>query len=219
MRSLTTISEDVYGTMQGPEWNVTGNLRDWDVTSRLGELALPVLVTSGRFDQTTPALVEPLVKGIGGAEHVVFEESSHVAMVEEPDRYRELVESFCHRVDRGPSRSAPQASLNNPHRLRAKCRRSGKAHSGTAGRAESDLCAAWAMSEDAVPENDKTPPERGFRQVRMRGLEPPRGCPHTDLNRARLPIPPHPRGRAILAYPAARASSRSRKRSTSSVVV
>ncbi len=31
--------------------------------------------------------------------------------------------------------------------------------------------------------------------MRMRGLEPPRGFPHTDLNRARLPIPPHPRGR------------------------
>src|SRR5439155_26866020 len=31
--------------------------------------------------------------------------------------------------------------------------------------------------------------------MRMRGLEPPRGCPHTDLNRARLPIPPHPRGK------------------------
>jgi hypothetical protein len=29
--------------------------------------------------------------------------------------------------------------------------------------------------------------------MRMRGLEPPRGLPHTDLNRARLPIPPHPR--------------------------
>jgi hypothetical protein len=28
--------------------------------------------------------------------------------------------------------------------------------------------------------------------VRMRGLEPPPGCPDTDLNRARLPIPPHP---------------------------
>ena len=26
----------------------------------------------------------------------------------------------------------------------------------------------------------------------MRGLEPPPGCPDTDLNRARLPIPPHP---------------------------
>src|ERR1039458_9883836 len=29
--------------------------------------------------------------------------------------------------------------------------------------------------------------------MRMRGLEPPPGCPDTDLNRARLPIPPHPR--------------------------
>jgi stress-induced morphogen len=28
--------------------------------------------------------------------------------------------------------------------------------------------------------------------VRMRGLEPPRPEGHTDLNRARLPIPPHP---------------------------
>src|SRR5215216_7151980 len=34
----------------------------------------------------------------------------------------------------------------------------------------------------------------GFLLVRMRGLEPPRAFAHTDLNRARLPIPPHPRG-------------------------
>jgi hypothetical protein len=27
----------------------------------------------------------------------------------------------------------------------------------------------------------------------MRGLEPPRAFAHTDLNRARLPVPPHPR--------------------------
>ena len=51
-------------TMQGPEWNITGNLRDWDVTARLGELDLPVLVTSGRYDGMTPAVVRPLVEGI-----------------------------------------------------------------------------------------------------------------------------------------------------------
>ncbi len=28
--------------------------------------------------------------------------------------------------------------------------------------------------------------------MRMRGLEPPRGCPHWHLKPARLPIPPHP---------------------------
>ena len=30
--------------------------------------------------------------------------------------------------------------------------------------------------------------------VRLRGLEPPRGFPHSALNAARLPIPPQPRG-------------------------
>jgi site-specific DNA recombinase len=35
--------------------------------------------------------------------------------------------------------------------------------------------------------------------VRMRGLEPPPGCPDTDLNRARLPIPPHPRAKAKIS--------------------
>jgi hypothetical protein len=35
--------------------------------------------------------------------------------------------------------------------------------------------------------------------VRMRGLEPPPGFPDTDLNRARLPIPPHPRGDAKIS--------------------
>jgi hypothetical protein len=33
---------------------------------------------------------------------------------------------------------------------------------------------------------------RAFLGMRMRGLEPPRSYLHTDLNRARLPIPPHP---------------------------
>ncbi len=30
--------------------------------------------------------------------------------------------------------------------------------------------------------------------MRMRGIEPPRVLPHKNLNLARLPIPPHPRG-------------------------
>jgi L-proline amide hydrolase len=47
----------------------------------------------------TPAVVQPLVTGIQGAEHVVFERSAHMAMVEEPDRYRDVVESFCGRVE------------------------------------------------------------------------------------------------------------------------
>jgi hypothetical protein len=65
-----------------------GNLKVWDVTARLGQLDLPVLVSSGRHDEMTPALVRPQVDGIRGAEWVLFEDSAHLAMAEEPDRYR-----------------------------------------------------------------------------------------------------------------------------------
>jgi proline-specific peptidase len=99
LAAFTNINEDIYATMQGPEWNVTGNLKDWDVTSRLGELDLPVLVTSGRFDEMTRTVVQPLVDGIPGAEEVVFEDSAHVAMAEEPEHFRDVVESFFARVE------------------------------------------------------------------------------------------------------------------------
>lgn len=99
MRSFMNVREEVYGAMQGPEWNVTGNLKDWDVTDRLGELDLPVLITSGRYDEMTPALVQPLVKTIRGAEYVLFEKSAHLAMAEEPERYLRVVESFLGRVE------------------------------------------------------------------------------------------------------------------------
>ena len=49
----------------------------------------------------TPALVDPLVTGIPGAEHVVFEQSAHLAMVEEPGRYRRIVEAFLVRAEQG----------------------------------------------------------------------------------------------------------------------
>jgi proline-specific peptidase len=99
MATFTNVSEDVYGTMHGPEWNVTGNLKDWDVTARLGELDLPVLVTCGRYDEMTPKVVRPLVEGIRGAESVVFENSAHLAMVEEPERFRDVVETFLLRAE------------------------------------------------------------------------------------------------------------------------
>lgn len=74
-------------------------VRRRDVTARLGELDLPVLVTSGGYAEMTPAVVQPLVDGIRGAEAAVFEQAAHLAMAEEPDRYRELVESFLSRVE------------------------------------------------------------------------------------------------------------------------
>ncbi|MER7956359.1 proline iminopeptidase-family hydrolase [Streptomyces sp. NPDC096030] len=101
VRSVLSMREDVNAALWGPEWNITGSLKDWSVADRLGEIDLPVLVTSGRHDMVTPAVVRPVVESIPGAAWALFEESAHMASVEEPEHYRQVVESFLSRVEAG----------------------------------------------------------------------------------------------------------------------
>ena len=90
----------VYATMNGPnEFIITGSLKDWDSTDRLGEIATPTLVTVGRYDEITPTCAETLRRGIPDAELRVFEESSHTAHLEETGAYVEVVREFLRRVD------------------------------------------------------------------------------------------------------------------------
>lgn len=85
----------VYETMNGPnEFIVTGNLKDWDRTDRLGEISVPTFITVGRYDELTPVCAETLHKGIPNSRMVVFEESAHMAHLEEPDKYRQAVAGF-----------------------------------------------------------------------------------------------------------------------------
>jgi pimeloyl-ACP methyl ester carboxylesterase len=100
-RARAKFGKQVYETMWGPnEFTVTGTLKGWDVTARLGEIRMPTLITSGRHDECTPALVEPLHRGIAGSEWVIFEESAHMAYLEEPQRYLQVVGEFLERVEK-----------------------------------------------------------------------------------------------------------------------
>ncbi len=92
--------KQVYETLWGAsEWNPDGRLRDWDVRPRLAEIDLPTLITSGRYDECTPALAEEAQRGIRGSERVLFEESSHTAFVEEPERFRAVLADFLDRAE------------------------------------------------------------------------------------------------------------------------
>jgi L-proline amide hydrolase len=99
-RSRAMFGKQVYETMWGPnEFTVIGTLSGWDVTGRLGEIDLPTLITSGRHDECTPALVEPLHRGIAGSEWVLFENCSHMSYLEDPERYLEVVGGFLERIE------------------------------------------------------------------------------------------------------------------------
>ena len=104
LRTFTSMREhpDVYLTMQGPnEFVVTGTLKDWDITGRLGEIHVPTLITAGRHDEFTPRQAQTLHEGIQDSELVTFEDSSHMQFAEEPERYREVVAGFFERVESG----------------------------------------------------------------------------------------------------------------------
>jgi pimeloyl-ACP methyl ester carboxylesterase len=99
-RAREKFGTQVYETMWGPnEFTVAGTLKGWDVIDRLGEIKVPTLITSGRYDECTPKLVEPLHQGIKGSEWVLFEESAHMAYLEEPKRYLEVAGSFLDHVE------------------------------------------------------------------------------------------------------------------------
>ena len=96
LRSIDTLTGNiVYETMNGPnEFIVIGNLKKWDRTDRLGEISVPTLITVGRYDELTPACAETLRRGILNSRMVIFEESAHLAHLEEPDKYRQVVTDF-----------------------------------------------------------------------------------------------------------------------------
>jgi L-proline amide hydrolase len=101
-RSFDQMPNEVYMTMNGPsEFHCIGTLRTWDVTPRLGEIEVPTLVISGQHDEATPLIARTVHQAIPGSEWVLFEQSSHMPHVEEPERFLQVVGDWLARHDPG----------------------------------------------------------------------------------------------------------------------
>jgi L-proline amide hydrolase len=90
----------VYHTMNGPnEFHVIGTMKDWTVIDRLDRICVPTLLVSGRYDEATPATVQPYADRIPDVRWTVFEQSSHMPHVEEEDEYLRTVGAFLDQHD------------------------------------------------------------------------------------------------------------------------
>jgi L-proline amide hydrolase len=101
-RSFAQMAEDptVYHTMNGPsEFHCIGSLKTWDITDRLHEIEAPTFLVSGRHDEATPHIVEQIHTRVPGAHWQLFEDSSHMPHVEEPEAFLAAVEAFLKTVD------------------------------------------------------------------------------------------------------------------------
>jgi proline-specific peptidase len=88
----------VYNTMNGPnEFTLVGNMKDWSRDADLHRITQPTLVTYGGYDELGEPCALKIKEGIPHAELVCFEESSHVAHIEEADLYASTVEAFLSR--------------------------------------------------------------------------------------------------------------------------
>jgi proline iminopeptidase len=96
----------MYERMVGPnDFTVTGTHRDYDATPRLGELTVPTLFLCGRYDETRPEETAWYHSLVPGAEMVVFEDTSHVPHLEEPERFLQVLRDFLNRTETAPARA------------------------------------------------------------------------------------------------------------------
>lgn len=92
----------VFEAMNGPsEFHVIGSMRHWTIVDRLHRIVAPTLLVSGRHDEATPATVQPFFDNIPDVRWTIFEQSSHLPHVEEPERCLQVVGDFLQACDEG----------------------------------------------------------------------------------------------------------------------
>lgn len=85
----------VYHTMNGPsEFHVIGSLKNWDIHDQLHNINVPTLLVSGAYDEATPTMVSEIHRRIPDVVWELFPESSHMPHIEEPARFKRIVNAF-----------------------------------------------------------------------------------------------------------------------------
>lgn len=91
---------ELYGYMWGPsEFTGTGTLKSYDRTARLGELKLPVLYTTGEYDEARPSTVTWYQSLTPGAEFALIPGSAHLTSVDAPEAFADSVSRFLREVE------------------------------------------------------------------------------------------------------------------------
>ncbi len=93
--SLRGAGLPVYRTMWGPsEAFATGNLKAWSIIDRLKYIGQRTLLISGKYDEATPKQMQIIADNISDVKWELFENSSHCANLEEPEKYIQTIASF-----------------------------------------------------------------------------------------------------------------------------
>lgn len=100
MQAVGNMSEEVYGKMWGPnEFQLTGDLRDFDLTPRLHELDLPVLMMGGDDDEIPVEELRKYQLAIPGAQLAILPYASHTFQFDAPEVFQAIMKRFLQRLE------------------------------------------------------------------------------------------------------------------------
>ena len=90
------IATDVLGEMwsRHTEFRITGNLKGFDFTPRLGRIRAPVLIVAGDLDLVSPATLELTRSSCRNATLVIIGRCAHMMFVDQTRLFNELVGMF-----------------------------------------------------------------------------------------------------------------------------
>jgi proline iminopeptidase len=98
-RAVKYLSAPVYNAIQGAsEFQVTGNMKNWDRWSDLGRIKAPTLLLGGRYDEINPQDMREMAKRMPNAQVVICEKGSHLSMYDDQQAYFSALVPFLTRV-------------------------------------------------------------------------------------------------------------------------
>ena len=101
LESSRTANEEIYVGMQGAsEFTIAGTLGSLNMTHRLVDIHVPVLLTHGKYDTMRPAVVQAMKEKLPRVEDIMFHKSGHLSMIDEPKVMNDAIADFFNRVEK-----------------------------------------------------------------------------------------------------------------------
>jgi proline iminopeptidase len=100
-RTLRLVNEKIYNQMQGKsEFEVTGNLKDWDRWDRLREIRTRTLTLGSTYDEMDPKDIRRMAELMPNASSAICPNGSHLDMWDDQKLYFEHLLAFLRNVGR-----------------------------------------------------------------------------------------------------------------------
>ncbi|KAJ8517389.1 hypothetical protein ONZ45_g5432 [Pleurotus djamor] len=85
----------IESVMVGPSiYNITGNVSSWSIIDKLHNVQCSTLVISSPIDTVQPIAITPWFENVQKVKWVELQNSTHVPMFEEPERYFDVIVAF-----------------------------------------------------------------------------------------------------------------------------